>query len=136
MKPVTRMKFTAVLSGLTLAGVLLAGCSTAEDDYSSSSGSAGTSGTSGNSSGKDALDYPQVNYQFTCSGVPGTKTVAVSDGPCVSYQKAYTKATSCNEYDADYTFKSTGKPFYQCLVNNTTDSSAKKAYQQNLDFYK
>lgn len=129
----TSMKFTAVLSSLALAGALLAGCSTAEDDTSSSD-SVGSSSSS--SSGKDALDYPQVNYQFTCSGVPGTKTIAVSDGPCVSYQKAYSKATSCNEYDADYTFKSTAKPFYQCLVNNTTDSSAKKTYQQNLDFYK
>ena len=134
VKSARGMKVIPLLSGLAIAGALIAGCSTAEDDYSSSN-AAGTSGTSASGSGKDALDYPQVNYQFTCSGVPGSKTVPVSDGPCISSQKAFAKSVSCNEFDADYTFKSTGKPFYQCLVNNTTDSSAKKTYQQNLDFY-
>lgn len=131
------IKIAAVVINLLFAGAMLAGCSTADDDPSSGRDSANTGGASTSSTGssKDALNYPQVDYTFSCAGVPGTKSMAVSDGPCRSKQQVFAKAVSCNEYDADFTFKSKGKPFYQCLVDNTTDSSAKNTYQKNLDFY-
>ena len=138
-----RSSVAAVLSTVTAVGLFLAGCSTAEDDYSydssSSSGSASTSDSSsgGSSSGssKDPLSYPQVEYKYTCSATGKTNSIQVSTGPCASQQRAYARTVGCNEVDSDGTFNSVGRPFYQCLVNNTSDPDQKKYYQQYLDFY-
>jgi hypothetical protein len=58
----------------------------------------------------------------------------VSNGPCLSSQRAYAKATSCNEVDSNYSFNSVGRPFYQCLVLNST-GSFKTYYQQYLRYF-
>ena len=100
--------------------------SDSEDSASSSNG--------GNSSNADALNYSQVNYSFTCQGTNSSVTVQVSDGPCLSSQKAYAKATSCNEVDANYTFNYVGRPFYQCAVDNSS-GDYRKTYQQYLTYY-
>ena len=98
------------------------------------SGAGADTGGNGSSSGNaDALAYPQISYTFTCTS-GGSKKLDVSNGPCLSSQKAFAKATSCNEYDANLTFNSVGKPFYQCLVTNST-GDYKKNYQQYLKFY-
>ncbi|MBK8188200.1 MAG: hypothetical protein IPK77_13635 [Cellvibrio sp.] len=102
-----------------------------EESDDSSSGSGGSSG----SGSSDALDYPQVTYSFTCPApVGGSHSVDVSNGPCISQQKSYSRATSCNLVGDDYTFNYVGKPFYQCLVNNSS-GDYKKYYQQYLTYY-
>jgi hypothetical protein len=82
----------------------------------------------------DALDYPQSDYSFTCDAQGGGATVQVSDGPCLDEQRAYAKATSCNIIDANYTFNSVGKPFYQCAVSNST-GDYQATYQQYLTYF-
>ena len=95
-------------------------------------------GGSGSSSGSgDALDYPLVDYAYSCTPVDGVVNrgeAQVADGPCITQQKAVVKATGCNEYGSDYTFKHVMKPYYACLVNNSS-GSAKSTYQQYLDLY-
>lgn len=98
------------------------------------SGSGADTSDSGSTSGNvDALKYQQIKYSFSCAS-GGSKTIDVSNGPCLSSQKAFAKATSCNEYDSNFTFNSVGKPFYQCLVNNSS-GDYKKYYQQYLKHY-
>ncbi len=80
----------------------------------------------------DGLNYPQVNFAFTCPGIAGTNNIQVSNGPCLSQQKAYAQNVSCNLYDADFTFTSVGRPFYQCVVNNST-GAFKAQYQVELN---
>lgn len=82
----------------------------------------------------DALNFPQSAYGFTCSATGMSKSVQISNGPCAASQKAYSKATSCNEVGNDYSFNNTGKPFYQCLVTNST-GDFKAYYQQYLSYY-
>jgi hypothetical protein len=118
-----------VLNKYSSTGSIDPGPNSSQGSGSGGSGSSGGS-TSGNA---DALAYPQVSYSFSCSS-GGSSTVNVANGPCLSSQKPYTKATSCNEYDANFTFNSVGKPFYQCLVNNST-GDYKKTYQQYLSYF-
>ena len=80
------------------------------------------------------MSYPQVDYKYTCSATGKTNSVPISDGPCSSQQKAYARTVACNEVDSNGTFNSVGRPFYQCLVNNS-EGDQKKYYQQYLDFY-
>lgn len=108
---------------------------------SASSGSGGSTGggSSGSSGGSraDALAYDQVNYNYSCEpvgGVVNRGTVPVSNGPCLAEQQAYVKAMSCNEVGRDYSFNHVGKPFYQCLVSNST-GDYKSGYQKYLDYY-
>jgi hypothetical protein len=122
-----KLSTVAVCASLFLS----TGCGgSADDDKGTPSSTGNENSTSANS---DALDFPQVNYTFSCSS-GGTKTVQVSNGPCITSQKAFAKATACNEYDANFTFNSTGRPFYQCLVNNST-GDYKANYQQYLRYY-
>ena len=92
-----------------------------------------SAGPGGGSANADALDYPQIGYTFSCAS-GGTTTIQVSNGVCVAQQKAYAKAVSCNDYDADFTFKSVGRPFYQCAVDNST-GDFKATYQQYLTYF-
>ncbi|WP_219215714.1 hypothetical protein [Variovorax boronicumulans] len=125
------------VSFLACSVLALAACGGGGSDDSDSSTPSGGSSSSGSGSGAgtDALGYSKVSYQYSCQGVPGTKTIEVSNGPCITQQKAYMKATTCNEPDANYSFNTVGKPFYQCAVNNTTDAKLKTYYQQYLTFY-
>lgn len=127
--------FAKSIALTALCVTVLTGCLPEEetsDDDSYDSGSTGSTGSTGSS---DALDYPQIAYTFSCPApVGGSNTVNVSNGPCVSQQKSYTRATSCNLVGNDYTFNHVGKPFYQCLVNNST-GDYRAYYQQYLDFY-
>jgi ABC-type glycerol-3-phosphate transport system substrate-binding protein len=109
---------------------VLSACGGAASDSTDSSSSSDT----GVSTSSDALNYPQVSYSFTCQATNTSATVSVSNGPCLSSQKAYTKATSCNEVGADYSFNYVGRPYYQCLVNNSS-GDYRKYYQQYLSFY-
>ncbi len=131
----TRARKTASLL-LVLPALLVLGCGggLGDDPPKSSSSGGSSSGGGSSSSPADALNYAQVNYAFSCKGMSNTITVQVSNGPCITSQKAYAKATTCNEYDSNMTFNSVGKPFYQCLVNNST-GSYKSYYQQYLSFY-
>lgn len=52
----------------------------------------------------------------------------------MSQQRAYTVQVTCNNLDADFTVKSTARPFYQCAVNNST-GNFKSYYQQYLSLY-
>ena len=101
-----------------------------------SSGGASASGGNSGSSG-DALAYPEIAFHYQCrpvGGVVNGGTVPVSNGPCLSEQKAYSNALACNEVGPDYSFNHVGKPYYQCLVSNST-GSYKSGYQQYLDYY-
>lgn len=125
-------------SFLACSVLALSACGGGSDDSSSStpSGSSSSSGSgSGSGAGSDALGYSQVPYQYSCKGVPGTQSINVSNGPCITQQKAYAKAVGCNELDSNYSFNTVGKPFYQCLVNNTTNADLKTTYQKQLTVY-
>jgi hypothetical protein len=106
---------------------------TAPPTPSTGSGGGGT-GLPPGTGDLDGLAYPQVGYTFTCAATQEQKTVQVSNGPCLSSQRAYAKATSCNEVDSNYSFNSVGRPFYQCLVLNST-GSFKTYYQQYLRYF-
>jgi hypothetical protein len=106
--------------------LLLSACGGGWDDYSSD-----YSSSSSTQSDKDALAYATTPYTFTCSS-GSSKTINVSNGPCLSSQKAYTKATACNDVA---NFKSTGVNFYQCAVNNSSGRYV-SYYQQYLTYYK
>lgn len=98
------------------------------DDYDS--------GGSSSSNSADALAYPKVGYTFTCSATGQSHTVNVSNGPCIGSQRAFAKATSCNEVEQDggSGFDYVGRPFYQCLVNNSSGQYV-DYYRQYLDYY-
>ena len=100
------------------------------------SGNGGQDAPSGGGS-QDALAYAQVDYSYSCEPVGGiisSGTIQVSNGPCINEQKAYAKAMACNEVDADYSFNAVGRPFYQCLVDNSS-GSYQDTYRQYLDAY-
>lgn len=102
----------------------LAGCGGGTDDTSSDDAT----------SNVDALAYSKTNYSFTCpSG--STYSVPVSNGPCIESQKAFSKATVCNQPGSGtIPYAYAGKPFYQCLVSNST-GDYKTYYQKYLTFY-
>jgi hypothetical protein len=127
-------KIAAILLCLPLVAVIGCGGGVEDEQPKSSSSGGGSSGSGSAGSPADALNYAQVNYSFSCKGLTNTITVQVSNGPCISSQKAYARATTCNEYDSNMTFNSVGKPFYQCLVTNST-GSYRTYYQQYLRFY-
>lgn len=129
-----RFSTVSFLACSVLALAACGGGGSDDSDSSTPSGSASSSG-SGSGAGTDALGYSQVAYKYSCQGVPGTKSIDVSNGPCVTQQKAFAKAVGCNELDANYSFNSVGKPFYQCLVNNTTNADLKTTYQKQLTVY-
>lgn len=122
------------LAAAALAASLLSACGGGlDDDYDDTGGS---SAGSSSSSSADALAYPLVDYTFTCSATGRTNTIQVSDGPCISQQRAFAKATSCNEFreDGNSGFDHVGQPLYQCLVNNSS-GSYRSYYQQYLSYY-
>ena len=95
----------------------------------------GSGGGTGSGTGDvDALAYPIIQHSFTCTGISDTGTAPVSNGRCLSQEKGFAKATACNEFDSDFTFNSVGRPFFQCLVNNST-GNFKTYYQQSLTYY-
>lgn len=118
------------LSAVALIGyVVLAGCGGAdgEEDYS-------TPVNNGSGANADALDYPKVTYTFTCPS-RDTKSIPVSNGPCVSQQRAFARATSCNIIDGTSSgFGSVSVPFYGCLVNNSS-GPYQSYYRQYLNYY-
>lgn len=120
----------SVLQAFSSTGAIAAGPQSKE--ATSGAGGGGTGG-GGSSANADALNFPKVPYSFTCAA-GGSKTVNVSNGPCISSEKAFTKASTCNEYDSDFTFNSVGRPFFQCLVNNST-GDFKSTYEQSLKYY-
>ena len=128
----------------------LAGRESVSQGTGSGSGGVGSSGNSGGNSGgstsggsgtgsgaSDALAYDQINYSYVCQPVGGVSrrgSVPVSNGPCLAQQKAYTVAVSCNEVGSDFSFNHVGKPFYQCLVSNSS-GRYKDGYQKYLDYF-
>lgn len=103
----------------------------------SANGGGGDGDSNSGSGSGDALAYAGIAFQYQCRLVDGAArsgTVPVNNGPCLSEQKAYATAMACNEVGADYSFNHVGKPFYQCLVSNST-GSYQSGYQKHLDYY-